>query len=109
MEDICMRSNNSQKDIVNFIRNLRENEKLFDVTLVSGDGQQIQSHKIILAAGSIFFNDIFMKSNHNNMLIYLKGISSAQLEPIIDFMYRGEAFITQDELKQFLETGKECR
>ena len=39
----------------------------------------------------------------------MKGISSAQLEHVIDFMYKGEAFITQEELKQFLETGKELQ
>merc|ERR1712055_416796 len=52
------------------------------------------------------FSNIFMKSNHGNMLVYLKGISSDKLEPIIDFIYTGEVFITQEQLKVFIETGK---
>merc|ERR1712129_560131 len=43
------------------------------------------------------------------MLIYLKGISSAELEPVADFLYNGEAFITQEYLKTFLATAKELQ
>ena len=43
------------------------------------------------------------------MLVYLKGISSDKLEPVIDFLYNGEAFITQDQVKVFIETGKELQ
>jgi len=82
---------------------------LFDVTLVTDDGQHIQAHKIILSAGSNFFNDIFMKSNHSNMLVYLKGISSDKLEPVIDFIYKGEAFIPREQLKAFIEIGEELK
>ena len=87
----------------------REDQRLFDVTLATDDGQHIQAHKIILSAGSDFFNDIFMKSNHNNMLVYLKGISIDRLEPILDFIYNGETFITQEQLNVFIETGKELK
>merc|ERR1711909_267171 len=72
-------------------------------------GQHIQAHKIILSAGSNFFSDIFLKSNQTNMLIYLKGINSVQLESILDFIYNGEASVGQEELKEFLETGKELQ
>jgi len=109
MDKWCLRWDQFDTNIRDYFRTLSENQRFFDVTLATDDGQQIQAHKIILSAGSNFFSDIFLKSNHSNMLIYLKGISSAQLEPIIDFMYKGEAFITQDELKQFLETGKELQ
>merc|ERR1719318_1661581 len=47
-------------------------------------------------------------NNHSNMLIYLKGISSAHLEHV-DFMYNGEVFITQEEFKPFLEIAQELK
>ena len=75
--------------------------------LLTDDGQHIQAHKIILSAESHFFGDIFFKSNHGNMLMYLKGISMAKLEPVIDFIYNGEAFITQEDIMMFIGTGKE--
>merc|ERR1719318_1577124 len=82
---------------------------LFDVTLATDDGQHMKAHKMILAAGSDFFSDVFQKTDHNNMLIYLKGISSAELENIADFLYNGEANIFQGELTQFLETARELK
>ena len=101
MNKFCFESN-----LRDYFRKLREDHRLFDVTLVTDDGQHIQAHKIILSAGSDFFSHIFMKSNLSNMLVYLKGISSDKLEPVIDFIYNGEAFITQEQLKVFNETGK---
>jgi len=91
------------------LRIIREDQRFFDVTLVTDDGQHIQAHKIILSAGSIFFSSIFTKSNHSNMLVYLKGISSDKLEPVIDFIYNGEVFITQEQLEEFIKTGKDCQ
>ena len=41
------------------------------------------------------------------MLIYLKGINSVQLQHLLDFIYNGEASVGQEELKDFLDTGKE--
>ena len=107
MDKWCMKWNEFDTNIRQYLRILREDQRLFDVTLVTDDGQHIQAHKIILSAGSNFFSDIFMKSNHSNMLVYLKGISSDKLDPVIDFIYNGEAFITQEQLKVFIETGKE--
>ena len=43
------------------------------------------------------------------MLVYLKGISSAKLQPVIDYLYNGEAFISQENLKGFIETGKDLQ
>ena len=48
-------------------------------------------------------------SNQANILIYLKGINSVQLESLLDFIYNGEAYVGQEELKEFLETGKELQ
>merc|ERR1712179_626686 len=108
MEDrFCLNWSGYDANIREYFRKIREDQRLFDVTLVTDDGQHIQAHKVILSAGSNFFDDIFMKSNHSNMLVYLKGISSDKLEPVINFIYNGEAFITQEQLQIFIETGKE--
>ena len=48
-------------------RILREDKRMLDVTLVTDDGQHILAHKIILSAGSQFFNTIFVKSNQTNV------------------------------------------
>jgi len=109
MENFCLNWNGFDANIRESLKTLRQDQRLFDVTLISDDGQQIQAHKIILSSGSSFFRNIFMKTNHHNMLVYLKGISSNNLEPVIDFIYNGEASIAQEQLKVFIETGKELQ
>ena len=109
MDKLCLNLNRRDADIRDFFRKLRADRKLFDVTLATNDGQHIQAHKMILSEGSYIFSDIFMKNSQSNMLVYLKGISSANLQPIIDFIYNGEVFITQSELNEFIETGKDLR
>ena len=103
----CMNWNEFGINIKEYLSILRDDTRFIDVTLVTDDGEHIQAHKIILSAGSRFFNDIFMKSNQANMLIYLKGIKSVQLKHIIDFIYNRQVSVGQEELKGFLETGKE--
>merc|ERR1712129_442730 len=109
MEKFCLKWNEFEANIRESFKTLREEERLFDVTLATDDGQHIKAHKMVLSAGSHFFSDIFMKTNHSNMLIYLKGISSAELEPVTDFLYNGEAFITQEYLATFIRTAKELQ
>ena len=109
MDKLGLNWRSFEENIRECFKTLRQEQRLFDVTLATDDGQNIKAHKIILSAGSHFFNDIFMKSNHKDMLIYLQGISSAKLEPVIEFLYNGETFITQEEVKVFLDTGKELK
>merc|ERR1712129_392311 len=109
MEKYCLKWNEFEANIRESFKTLREEKRLFDVTLVTDDGQHIQAHKMVLSAGSKFFSDIFRKTNYSNMLIYLKGVSSAELEPITEFLYNGEAFITQEYLTHFLGTAKELQ
>ena len=95
-----------ESNVRDYFKNLREDQRLFDVTLATEDGQEMKAHKIVLSTGSDFFNDIFSRNNHSNMYIFLKGVSGSQLEQVIDFLYYGETSITQDEMKQFFETTK---
>merc|ERR1719370_997532 len=109
MDKWCMKWNEFDTNVKEYLKILRGDQRLFDVTLVTDDGQHIPAHKIILSAGSQFFSDIFFKSNQTNMLIYLKGINSVQLENFLDFIYNGEASVGQEDLKEFLETWKELQ
>ena len=108
MEEFCLKWRGFHANYREYFKRLRDNQRFFDVTLATDDGRHIQAHKIILSAGSDFFDDIFMKSNHgNNMLVYLKGISSLHLEHVTDFIYRGETFVAEEQMQHFLKTARE--
>ena len=44
--------------------NLKEDKEFADVTLVCEDDQQVEAHKVILAASSPFFENILKKNRH---------------------------------------------
>jgi len=108
-EKFCLKWNEFDANIRASFYKFRQDQRFLDVTLATDDGRHIQAHKLILAAGSQFFDEIFVNCDQTNMLVYLKGIRSDQLEQVTDFIYNGEAFITQEELVQFLEIGKELK
>ena len=109
MYKVNFKRTNFEENIRESFSMIRNEKRLFDVTLATDDGQYVQAHKVILSAGSNFFKDIFLKTNHTNMLIYLKGISTAELENVIDFLYNGETTVNHAELRGFIETGKDLQ
>ena len=88
---------------------LRDDKEFSDVTLACEDGQQMEAHKVILAASSPFFENIFQRSKHPHPLIYLRGFQSQDLVTILDFLYFGEANVFQENLDSFLEVADELK
>ena len=86
---------------------LRSDNDFCDVTLVSEDNEQIEAHKVILSSCSPFFQQILMKNKHSHPLLYMRGISSTMLFYIVDFVYKGETKLLQDELDSFLKIAQE--
>jgi len=94
-----------------FEENLRASlscdDKFVDVTLACEDDVQIKAHKIILASGSHFFQSILSKLNHPHPLIYMKGVNQNHLNHLVEFLYKGEVSINQDDLSEFLIVAEE--
>ena len=61
-------------------KDLYEEEKHSDVTLVSDDQTQFKAHKIVLRACSPVFKKIIENNPSQNPLIYLRGIQSYEME-----------------------------
>ena len=80
-----------QENAISAFGTLREDNEFADVTLACEDGQQVEAHKVILAASSPFFKEILKRNKHPNPLIYMRGLKSEDLLAIIDFLYFGEA------------------
>ena len=98
-----------EEELGNSFKVLRKEQKLFDITLATDDDHQMQAHKVILAAGSDFFSDIFSQFVETNMLVCLNGITSSDLDNIIHFLYSGEILVTQEEFDTFMEAARELK
>ena len=108
-EKLCLQWNDFQENIKSAIGNLREDKDLQDVTLVSEDGQQVEAHKVILAASSPFFQNILRKNSHPHPMIFMKGVKFEDLQAIVDFLYCGEANIFQENIDAFLAIAEELK
>ena len=108
-EKLCLQWNDFQENIKGAFENMRENNDFADVTLVCEDGQQVEAHKVILAASSPFFQMLLVRNRHPHPLIYMRGMKSSDLLAIVDFLYCGEANIYQENLDSFLATAEELQ
>ena len=108
-EKLCLKWNDFQDNVNSAFGSLREDSDFTDVTLACGDGQQIESHKVILAAQSPFFHGLFKRNKHSNQLVYMRGMSYENLKAIVDFLYYGEANINQENLDSFLAIAEDLK
>ena len=108
-EKLCLQWNNFKENVNSAFGRLRNDKEFTDVTLACEDGQQIEAHKVILAASSPLFEKILQKNKHPHPMIYLKGFRSKDFLSIIDFLYFGEANVIQDDLDSFLAIAEEIQ
>ena len=106
-EQLSLRWNEFHEKTGNAFRNLREDFDFLDVTLACEDGQQIEAHKVILAASSPFFKKILARNKHPHPLIFMRGVKSVDLLAIVDFLYFGETKVFQENLDNFLGIAQE--
>jgi len=107
MDEYFVKWDNFGGILTEYAKMLRKTQRLFDVTFVTEDGVHIQAHKIILTSASDYLRDIFIENNDaSSIIICLREIDSVELEKVLGFIYSGETFIAQEEMKKFVETCK---
>jgi len=107
-EKLCLRWTDFESNISGALRELREDQGFYDVTLAC-DEDQIQAHKVIIAACSPFFRTVLQRNPHAHPLLYLKGVKLSNLKQVLDFMYNGEVNVAQEELNTFLNVAEELK
>ena len=108
-EKLCLQWNDFQDNVTIAFRSLKEDKDFNDVTLACEDGTQVEAHKVILAASSLFFQKLLKRNKHNHPLIYMRGVKSEDLVAIVDFLYNGEANVCQENLDSFLAVAEELQ
>jgi len=80
-----------------------------DVTLATEDGQQVAAHRLILSSCSQLFKDILAPGTEARMVVYLKDIRTKDLQNVLKFMYTGECEVAEEDLDDFLTTGRDLK
>ena len=108
-EKLCLQWNDFQENLSLAFKGFRNDQDFADVTLACEDGTQIEVHKFVLASSSPFFMEMLKKNKHPHPLIYMRGLGSQDLFAMVDFLYFGEANVSQDSLDVFLGLAEELR
>ncbi|XP_072936348.1 uncharacterized protein [Epargyreus clarus] len=107
-QEISLKWNGYQSNILSNVKELFKDEGLSDVTLVS-EGQSFKAHKVILSANSSVFRTIFQQNPHKDPIIVLHDINTASLQTLLTFMYNGEVNVTEEFLPILLKTAETLR
>ncbi|XP_014250718.1 longitudinals lacking protein-like isoform X3 [Cimex lectularius] len=104
-QQFCLRWNNHQSTLISVFDNLLESGTLVDCTLAA-EGQYLKAHKVVLSACSPFFEGLFSQHYEKHPIIILKDVTFGELKAMLDYMYRGEVNISQEQLGAFLKAAE---
>uniref|UniRef100_A0A8D8YYD7 Protein bric-a-brac 2 n=1 Tax=Cacopsylla melanoneura TaxID=428564 RepID=A0A8D8YYD7_9HEMI len=105
-QQFCLKWNSFGNNLVTTFETLFKSESLTDVTLFC-EGVTFKAHKIILAACSKHFQDLFEAAPFcPNILVILDGTSSVNMSALLEFMYKGEVHVSQESLSGFLKAAE---
>lgn len=124
-QQFCLRWNNHQSTLVAVFDTLLENGTLVDCTLAA-EGKYLNAHKVVLSACSPYFEVRYLQKkrllifyffyfnlqsllsqNYDKHPIFiLKDVKYQELKAMMDYMYRGEVNISQDQLGALLKAAE---
>ncbi|XP_031787159.1 longitudinals lacking protein, isoforms H/M/V isoform X12 [Nasonia vitripennis] len=108
MEDdqqFCLRWNNHQSTIIQNFDTLLESGTLVDCTLAA-EGKYLKAHKVVLSACSPYFEGLLSEHYDKHPVFILKDVKFKELKAMMDYMYRGEVNISQDQLTALLKAAE---
>jgi len=105
VQEYCLRWNNHHSTLVSVMDALLQKGTLVDVTLAA-EGKSIQVHRLVLCACSNYFQELLSLHWDKQAVVILKDVKFEHLQALVDYMYRGEVNVSQDQLAAFLATAE---
>lgn len=115
-QQYCLRWNQHRSNLLGAFDQLLQSEALTDVTLSCG-GASIKCHRIILAACSGYFQSLFVETNvcgssmgvQQHPIVVFKDIGLPELRAILEFIYRGEVSVAQEQVGALLKAAESLK
>ncbi|XP_050430027.1 sex determination protein fruitless-like isoform X4 [Adelges cooleyi] len=104
-QHFCLRWNNHQSTLISVFDTLLESGTLVDCTLAA-EGQYLKAHKVVLSACSPYLELLLSQHYEKHPIVILKDVKFQELKSMMDYMYRGEVNISQDQLSTFLKAAE---
>ncbi|XP_068084373.1 protein bric-a-brac 2 isoform X3 [Anabrus simplex] len=94
----------SHLELLTSLVQLLEESSFVDVT-IAVEGQLLKAHKIILCASSSYFRAILESHPASHPVIFMRDVKHTEMKAILDFIYKGEACVSQENLHGILKTA----
>lgn len=104
-DQFCLRWNDHQNTLLTTFDTLLDSQKLTDVTLWAS-GKCLKAHKVVLSACSPYFDNMLEAHDEKNPIIVFNDLSYEQLRAMLEYMYRGEVNVSQEQLDSFLKAAE---
>jgi len=69
----------------------------------------MSAHKLVLSACSPYFKHVLTEHEHSHPLLCLDGVTSGELQSVLDYIYQGEVQVYQEQLDRFLEVAQRLK
>lgn len=106
VQQYCLRWNNHRSNLLTVFDELLQNEAFTDVTLACEGGNRIKCHRMVLAACSPYFQNIFTDLPCKHPVVVLKDVKFSEIKAILEYMYRGEVNVAQSQLAALLKVAE---
>ncbi len=104
-QQFCLRWNNHQHNLLSVFEDLLHHEAFVDVTLAC-DGLQLKAHKMVLSACSPYFQSMLYGTPDRHPIVFLRDVRYHEMKALLEFMYRGEVSVDQDNLSSLLKVAE---
>ncbi|XP_042888921.1 serine/arginine repetitive matrix protein 1-like isoform X7 [Penaeus japonicus] len=107
-QQFCLRWNNYQSNLTQVFDQLLQAESFVDVTL-SCEGNSVKAHRMVLSACSPYFQGLLSDAPCSHPVIILQGVKWPELKAVVEFMYKGEINICQEQLGSLLRVAESLK
>merc|ERR1712183_67613 len=104
-EDFLLKWNDHHSLFFAGAEELCESEEYTDVTLAAGS-KFFPAHKLVLSICSPYFQKLFRRLGAEKPVIFLKDVDPKHLELLLQYMYKGEIKVEENELVTVLNTAQ---
>ena len=88
-------------------KKLYDTKKFYNVTLVSDSMTPFKGHKSVLSSASKVFDTLIDLDEGSSCILYLRGIKDRELASLMEFIYLGQTFVSQERLSDFAKAANE--
>ena len=90
-------------------KELLEEDHFKDVTLVSDDLHAVKAHRALLSKSSDVLRQMLLLKDDKDPIIFIRGSSQRQLKSLLNFIYVGEAEVTEEDMNAFVQLAKDFK